>query len=271
MKILKRFFGPLALALDLTLMLTGCVADVVVNLDDDWGSNRFEVTAAFSHSVPVGSQVGLRVVAVNGSIEVRGQPGSDRVNIVAVRRVRSGTRYDAEEHLPLLQVSVKVNSNDVLVETVQPKNSNGRDYQVDYVVTVPEEFWADLISANGAILLEQLKANAWAQTANGTVSLRNHTGSSWVSLGNGEIDATIHLPVDGQVVHAVGNGGVALTVQPEVSATFGAQVGNGSITLSGLTLSQSVSGNNSLHGVLGTGSGVIDLSVGNGWIQARGR
>ena len=71
-------------------------------------------------------------------------------------------------------------------------------------------------------------------------------------------------------MHTVGNGGVSLILQPQVSATFGAQVGNGTINLSGLTLTQSVSGNNTLHGVLGTGAGSIDLSVGNGWIQAHG-
>ena len=270
MKMLKRFFGPAALAVDLTLMLTGCVGDVVVGLDGDVGSYKVEVTATFSQQVPVTSQAGLRIVGVNGTIEIRGQAGFDRVNIEAVRRVRSHNRNDAEEHLPLLQVSVKANSDDVLVETVQPKHSNGRDYQVDYVVTVPEGFWASVINANGTILLEKLEANAWVQNANGTVALKDHTGSSWVSLGNGEIEADIHLPTGGKIVHTVGNGGVALTVQPEVSAAFGAQVGNGSISLHGLTLSNSVSGNNTLHGVLGAGSGVIDLSVGNGWIQARG-
>lgn len=271
----KRFFGLVALILDLTLSLTGCVADVVVGVDGDWDGNwdgnPVEVSATFHQEVPIVSQAGLRMVGVNGAIEVRGQPGLDRVRIEAVRRVRSTTRKDARDHLPLLQVSVKANGSDVLVETVQPRNSNGRTYQVDYVVTLPEDFWADVINANGSVLLEDLQADAWVQSANGNVILANFIGSSWVSLGNGEIRAAIHLPDGGQVVHSVGNGGVTLNLQPQVSATFGAQVGNGTIRLSGLTLTESVSGDNTLHGVLGTGAGVVDLTVGNGWIQAHGR
>jgi hypothetical protein len=246
------------------------VADVVVDLDGDWGGNKVAATATFSREIPLISQTGLRMVGINGSIEVRGQPGFDRVRIEAVRRVRSHSRSDAEDHLRLLQVSVKAGGNDVLVETVQPKKSNGREYQVDYVVTVPDDFWADVVNANGSILLQDLQANAWIQNANGNVTLREFTGSSWVSLGNGQVEAAIHLPAGGQIVHTVGNGGVSLTVQPDVSASFGAQVGNGAISLSGLTLTQSVSGHNTLHGMLGTGAGVIDLSVGNGWITAHG-
>lgn len=272
MKKLRRLFGPLALALDLAFLLTGCVADVVVGVDDDvdWGGNRVEVTATFSQEVPVGSQAGLRFVGINGSIEIQGQPDYDRVRVNAVRRVRSKNRADALDHLSCLQVRVSSNENHVLVETVQPKHSSGREYQVDYVVTVPEDFWAEVINANGSVLLKDLEADVWVQNANGNVSLRNVAGSSWVSLGNGEIDAQVYLPRAGQLVHSVGNGGVSLTVQPQVSATFGAQVGNGSITLTGLTLSQQVAGTHSLSGILGAGSGAIALSVGNGWIQARG-
>jgi hypothetical protein len=210
------------------------------------------------------------MVGVNGTIEIQGRPGFDQVRVEAIRRVRSKTRHDAQAHLPHLQIAVSAGSDDILLETVQPKNSDGREYQVDYVVTVPQDFWADVVNANGSVNLKDLFANAWVQNANGDIFLKDLTGSSWVTLGNGKIEAQVHLPPAGRLVHSVGNGGVALTVQPEVSAIFGAQVGNGSISLTGLNLSQSVAGPHSLHGVLGDGSGAIELSVGNGWIQARG-
>jgi hypothetical protein len=272
MKKLRRLVGPLALALDSAFLLTGCVADVVVGLDDDvdWGDNRVEVTATFFEEVPIGSQTGLRVAGVNGTVEVRGQAGFDHVRIEAVRRVRSKTRSDALGHLPYLQVEVSYSSTNFLVETVQPNSSGGREYQVDYRITVPRDLWVDVTNANGSVLLEDLNANVWVQNANGNICVKEVTGSSWITLGNGEIDARVFLPVAGQAVYSVGNGGLSLTVQPEVSATFGAQVGNGTISLSGLTLSESVAGTNSLQGVLGGGSGTIDLSVGNGWIHAKG-
>ncbi len=60
MRMLKRCFGPAALILDLTLLLTGCVADMVVGVDGDWDSSQVEVTATFSQEISAGSQTGLR-------------------------------------------------------------------------------------------------------------------------------------------------------------------------------------------------------------------
>lgn len=104
----------------------------------------------------------------------------------------------------------------------------------------------------------------------GDVALVGTTGSSWVSVGNGEIAAWTHLPDGGQLVHSIGNGTLFLSIQPQVSATFGAKVGNGTISVSGLQLQQVVSSPRQLQGKLGSGTGLIELTSGNGQIRVQG-
>ena len=54
------------------------------------------------------------------------------------------------------------------------------------------------------------------------------------------------------------------------TAWFEARVGNGSISHSGLPFTSVTSGPGTLRGTLGSGVGLIDLMVGNGWVEVRG-
>jgi hypothetical protein len=108
------------------------------------------------------------------------------------------------------------------------------------------------------------------KVGNGNVIFRNLVGSSWVDVGNGGVVAKVLLPPQGVISYQVGNGGVDLWLKPDVSASFSAKVGNGTINVSGLPLSQTVSAPRILQGILGSGAGIIDLSVGNGGIRVQG-
>jgi hypothetical protein len=141
---------------------------------------------------------------------------------------------------------------------------------VDYEITVPAHLLPSVIQGNGSIRLEGILADVEVTNGNGDVALVDVTGSSWVSVGNGEIAAWTFLPHGGQIVHSIGNGTLFLSVQSQVSATFGAQVGNGTISVTGLDLQQVVTSPRQLHGVLGSGAGLIDLSSGNGQIRVQG-
>jgi hypothetical protein len=242
----------------------------VVGVDDWDDSNRVEVSAVTSRVLGVEAQTGLHIIGLNGAIEILGDAGAQEVSVYAVKKVRSDTRQDAEAHLSRLQVSVRADPTEFVVRTHQPEHTNGRDYQVDYQITVPWDFMVRARNANGWVRIENLRADAQVENANGNVVIRNQRGSSWVTVGNGEIDAHVNLPDGGQIVHAVGNGWVKLELPSQVSAQFGAQVGNGSINISGLTLTNSVSGPHILQGTLGSGKGIIDLTVGNGWVQVQG-
>jgi hypothetical protein len=270
MKSAKKILGVVAVVVDVVLSATGCVSGVV-DLDDGVDhSRKVEVSASFSRTLPVDEQVAVRITGANGTIRIWGVPGADRVVVEAIRRVKSDSRQDAERHLAYLQVLAQTQAQEVEIRTVQPSQSHGRSYIVDYDIRVPDHLVPSVINGNGSIRLEGFQADVAVQNGNGDVKLVDVTGSSWVSVGNGEISTWTYLPEGGQIVHAIGNGTIFLSVQPQVSASFGAKVGNGTISVTGLDLQQVISSPRQLHGILGSGDGLIDLTTGNGEIRVQG-
>jgi len=270
MKRIKKTLGVMAVVVDLALLMTGCVTGIVDLDDDSDHSGNVEVSASFSQTLPVADQSAIRVVGANGTVRMWGVPGAQEVVVDAIRRVRSNSRWDAEEHLADVQVATRVLPNEIEIKTLQPTHSDGRTYVVDYEITMPAHLFPKVLNGNGSIRLEDIHANVNVTNGNGTVELVRVSGSSWVSVGNGEIAAWIDLPLGGQIVHAIGNGTLFLSVQPQVSASFAAKVGNGTISVTGLQLQQVVSTPRSLQGILGSGNGLIDLSSGNGQITVQG-
>jgi len=270
MKRTRKTLGVMAVVADLALLMTGCVTGVV-DLDDDSNhSGNVEVSASFSQTLALGDQTAVRVVGANGTVRIWGILGAEDVVVDAIRRVRSNSRWDAEEHLADVQVATKVLPHEVEIKTVQPNHSDGRTYVVDYEITMPAHLLPTVTNGNGSIRLEGIHADMSVTNGNGTVELIDVTGSSWVSVGNGGIAAWTYLPLGGQIVHAIGNGTIFLSVQPQVSASFGAKVGNGTISVTGLQLQQVVTTPRHLQGILGSGQGLIDLTSGNGQITVQG-
>jgi hypothetical protein len=271
MIVLRKRTGVVAFLVQLALGTGGCVIDISdINVDDDWDNGTVKVSTSFSRTVPVQGQSGITLTGTNGTVVVDGQTRAGQVIIQARRWVRADTRREAEEYLPRVRVVVGVDPGEVEVRTEQPGEAGGRTYGVDYEIRVPADFRVHITNGNGLVEIRYVREDVWVENGNGDVVLEGHRGGSWVSLGNGEIRADVLLPWGGQVVHAVGNGGVKLAVQTDVSAVFSAHVGNGVISVTGLEFTEWVSGPRFAEGTLGDGDGLIDLSVGNGWIQAEG-
>jgi hypothetical protein len=262
-----------AFALDVALHSAGCVIDIE-GVDFDEGgstdSRRVEVSAALVRTLPAEGRGGLILWGGSGSVVVCGVDGAQEVGLQAVRRVRSHSREDALDHLDLLQVLVQPAAGEVEVRTVQPAQDAGRAYEVDYEVTVPAGWTVRVAQGNGTVSVWDLRGTTVVENGNGDVALSRHRGSGQVSLGNGEIRADVGLPPSGELVLAAGNGGIRLTLRPQASAAFAARIGNGVLDVAGLAFTQWVATPRSASGVLGSGAGVVDLSVGNGWIQVRG-
>jgi hypothetical protein len=257
------------LAVVLSLVAQGCVVEVTGVGDYVEGGDK-EASQLFSRTIPVEGQTSFRLVGANGSVRIVGLEGIDEVRIHAVRRVRSDTQRDAEDHLHLLRVRVHTAPEKILVETDQPQHSGGRSYVVDYELEIPAYLCAEAVNGNGAIHVQGIREGVVVEVGNGNVTLQSVEGSAFVAVGNGQVEARVHLPPSGQAVVAVGNGSVDFSVQPEVSAQFNAQVGNGTISVSGLSLTDQVSSPGQLSGRLGSGDGLINLSVGNGWVAVKG-
>jgi hypothetical protein len=269
---MKRFMtirSALGLAALTCMSANGCIVGVV-DLDDGSGSGDEVASRLVVQTVPVSDRDGIRVTGLNGNITVSGAAGVQEVTVRATKRVRSWSVADAEAHLPDILVRVRTTSEEVLVETVHSGEAGGRSYSVDYEITVPEAFFASVALANGNTILEDLDSRAQVDLANGNVLIRRVSGSAQASLGNGNLIASMTLPNDGEILFSVGNGSANLTIQPDVSAELNAHVGFGNITVSGLPIQDPVSGPNSFRCRLGSGTGAIDISVGNGNIQVQG-
>ena len=253
----------------LPLMASGCIVGVI-DLDDDERSNDAEATLLVTRSVPVTTQAGLRITGLNGNIEVFAVDGDQRVTVQARKRVRSHSVSDAESHLSRILIEVETTPDEVQVKTAHIGDPHGRTYTVDYEVFLPAGLYVAGSLANGNTRVEDLRDWVALDVANGNVILRRVEGCAVVALGNGNVDATVSPPVGGDIVFSVGNGSAILTVPQDISAELKAQVGNGTISVQGLSLTNPVSGPNTFRGTLGSGAGLIDLTVGNGTIRVSG-
>ena len=259
-----------ATLISLTLPVSGCIIGIL-DVVEDGSLSKVEVFDYQTFSLELGSQSLLQVEAINGTVRVRGASGADRLTVYATRRVRARSQSRAEERLWDLQIHVSKSSSVVFVETSHPPGGEDVTYIVDYDIIVPPDLEVEVIQANGEIRIEDLGADVWVENGNGNVTLDDLVGGAWVTVANGDVDSDIFLPYGKAIDQAVGNGGIKLRVQREVSAELSAQVGNGTISITGLTLFDQSGGPTALSGRLGSGAGFIGLSVGNGWIEIRGR
>lgn len=250
-------------------MGSSCIVGAV-DLDVGEGPMDQEATETVDRGIPVTTQSGLRFSGVNGRVEIRGVPGGEGVSIHATKRVRSYSLDDAFAHLQDLQVRVHAGSEEIRVETDQPGRPDRRTYVVDYEIEVPDRFRVAGVNGNGAVEVSQQRAPVGLQVGNGDVTLLDLEGSVWVVSGNGTLHASLLLPAGEEVVVSLGNGSAVLAVQERVSAELTARVGNGTIAVSGLSVSNPVSGANFFRGTLGSGEGLIDVTVGNGAIRVKG-
>jgi DUF4097 and DUF4098 domain-containing protein YvlB len=219
---------------------------------DDVSHHDVVARESFSYEVNVTGQTRLRLQAINGQITITGVDGQASVTIHGERRVESHNSSDAEAYLRELEVRVDDAGTEVFVETIQPKDSDGRNYIVNYDISIPKDMEVMLNHINGSITLLDL------------------LGSHLVDLVNGPIEGRLSLPPNGIIDLSTVNGTLDLDIPKGTSARVMASVVNGSINLHNLPLHDSTSTKTSLRGTLGSGRGTILLNTVNGAIDVKG-
>ena len=243
---------------------------------DEFNSDRVDNTDSiaeetFSFEVMVENQAGVKVESVNGEIQMTGAADTNAVGMTGVRRVGSDSVEDAKAHLDKLEVRVTDSAFEILVKTIQPKNSKGRNYETDYVITLPEDLEVSINHINGDIMVGKVKETVSVKHINGRIRLDDISGSAFAKLVNGQIDARLTLPTNGTVDIETINGSIDLSIPKSTSAVFSASVVNGGISMVGLDLHDiGVQSLHALRGVLLDGKGKIELTTVNGGIVVRG-
>jgi DUF4097 and DUF4098 domain-containing protein YvlB len=247
------------------VVLPACGADVT-------GVSNTDSFAAEPFHFEFGSEGRSMFVleGISGEIQLVGSSGNSII-VSGERRVESESVQDAEARLLSLQVEVTESADEILVETIQPDNSQGRNYIVDYEVSLPRDLVVELQSVNGSVSLESLRGTVSVTSVNGTISAEDIEASSVaLNLVNGLIDAAIVLPLDGQAELSTVNGNIDLSIPVDTSAEVDASVVTGTISILGLSLSDVETTPRSAKGTLGDGNGSLELSTVNGVIVLRG-
>ena len=274
-----RTFIQLAAGLPLILILLaacgggGIESNFTVNSDGfDIQSSEpeFFVEETFTSELVLVADMRIRLEAVRGDIEIEGQDDADSVTVIAQKWVGSDSLEDAEMHLNELEILVTEEIDEIVIQTSQPEDTQGRKYIVDYHIILPSNLETEVTLVNGDISVQSLQNSVVIDAVNGNVFLSNTVASAFVSLSNGSINSDMVLPLNGEIRMYTDNGNIDLGIPTSTSAVFAASVVNGLISDSNLEFDVTVQTTQSLTGTLGNGEGLIDLGTVNGNISVVG-
>jgi len=282
---LKHFFIFFVVIIIL-LLTAGCIinSETIDNVDN----NRYAAKADFYYQTSAYSFDKFVLKGINGTVEISTIANLDTITIEGERIVESESITDAEEHLQYLLVDISHNLNFILVETVQPSNSNGRNYKVNYRILIPQDWDIDIeqingnvdvtglngdirvVVTNGNISISSCQGNVHTIITNGNSSFSDITGCIYSSIVNGNSTGHIALSDSGTCQQTTVNGNLILSIPRSTSAQFSAKTSNGLVTVNNLPLNNAQVTNKSVSGVLGSGEGVVTIEAVNGLITVNG-
>jgi hypothetical protein len=166
-----------------------------------------------SFSVQLGGA--LTVKTNGGSIRVESADVS-AVKVVAREHIRASTDAEADEALKKLTLTIEQSGNDVSAVAEYEKafgiHWNWPPVTVEFVVTVPVRYSADLRTSGGNIAVSDLDGILRAHTSGGNIKVGKISGDVDSSTSGGDVSlaegrSTVHLSSSGgsiSVGHAVG-------------------------------------------------------------------
>lgn len=254
---------PVFLAAFLSVVGTGGDDDDrVVCPPDEVNFTGFSAQEAFNFNLAVLNHDELLMLGKDGDISITGDPGAASVMVTGVRRVLSDSAQDAQEHLQMLQVRTEDLNTRARIITERPDCTLGREYIVDYTITLPDYFQLRINNLGGVITIDAINDEISVNNLAGDVTLTNIVGSIEVNLLSGKISAGIlSLPLNGTIDLNILNGNIDLEIPTNTSASFLAEVNSGSISVTNLTLINEITTPTSVSGTLGSGQGSIHLET----------
>jgi hypothetical protein len=248
----------------------GCGDDGTTDSGDKVDNTDFTAQEAFSFKVEVAGNEGLRLEGITGEVVITGVSVIDSVTITGIRRVRSESTEDAEEHLELLEVSVEDIGSEIHVKTLQPENPHGRSYEVDYVVVIPKRFEVTADNLTGEVFVSSIDNVVSVGNVTGMIEMHQISGSVFADVITGQIVAAVTVPTGGTIDMGVVAGAIELAIPTTTSAMFSANVGTGTVDVDNLVLHDADISTHSVTGRLGSGDGTISLDVVTGSIAVIG-
>jgi hypothetical protein len=172
----------------------------------------FYVEEPFSFKVAVVNHTRLNLVAITGSIDITGSSQTDSVVVTGTRRVGARSVEEAKQHLPDLEVDVQDSGTEVFVITTQPQHSQGRNYEVDYTITLPDTLTVNVSAVTGAVTTDSIANAVAVNHVTGTVQLDDIVGSASVRLITGTIESKVTMPLYGEIDMSTITGNINLDI-----------------------------------------------------------
>jgi hypothetical protein len=125
---------------------------------------------------------------------------------------------------------------------------------------------------NGAVEIENVVGHVMAQTSNRPVTARSVIGNLQAQTSNATVELSLTPPAGGQVSARTENGDIKLTIARTTKAELDLLANGGAVSasLSGFTVSDVVTGDGFLTGILNSGGGMIQAETTNGNIEFQG-
>lgn len=275
MKSIKEITGALILSI---VFLTSCRGGGIETnfIIEKGGVEKWDTypkiyaDKVFETEIQYVNQTKFHLIASRGNILIDGDLDAESIIVEAELLVGSDTLEDAKEHLASLEVQVIDQSDEILIQTIEPEITYKREYIIDYHIILPSDLEVEITQDNGDITVENLDNLVIIDQENGSISLNDIFGNVDLALSNGSIYCSATLPLDGEIRMVVDNGKLDLRVPVSTSAEVEASTFNGSVSTSNLEFINLDKTPESITGILDQGDGIINLIATNGNISIVG-
>ncbi len=229
------------LLLSTFVFINGCI--------ESFMPKRYVSTLNESKVIALTGQTDFTLGDPNGKIIITSSDTAKNIYCKITKEVRSRrSTSDAKAHLSDININTSRTGTGVKIKVEQP-GSSSKSYKVNFDIILPEDF------------------NCKVSLGNGNVTVNSSSKNLSVNIGNGKADIGSVLKDNSDVSISIGNGAIDFVIPGSTNAVVYAGVGNGKVSSSGLSFRNSQSSSRTLRGTLGSGSGSIHLSVGNGSIH----
>jgi len=265
MSSLKKTFVVVSVLLVMYLC-SGCLSDNPVSGDNDYSAEE-----SFFEEIELAKQKRIRIEGITGTINVFGSSTETTVKVDGIRRVESNSPADAEAQLERLEVKISELTDEILIRTEQPGDTNGRNFVVNYNITMPDTLELKVFNITGAVKIESFRNEVVANNITGEIRFDQITGNVDAELITGLISGKVTLPHEGNLNLSTITGTIDVDIPTNTSAQLTASVVTGIVSLRNLTLSNiEVNTPTSVKGKLGNGDGNITVRTVTGNIAVSG-
>ena len=265
---IKKITWPIVMTL--FLFILSCDLSDLMNPSESVNNAAYSASASFSYDFAQDHKNQVVINAINSTITLAGRSDLSSIKIWGERIVKSESEADAAHNLEKLETIITNAANELIIETKQPSDSDGREYLVNYHLTIPATWNASIKIINGTVDIDSLSGDIGLQMVNGEIQLQEISGNLSTKLTNGKVDCKMRLPQNGACQITAINAEIQLLIPQNTSAHFAVGVINGSVSVSNLNIQNVQQEFNFVNGTLGTGQGTIKVEAINGAISVRG-